>query len=64
VVYEGQNLCFCSNNMCNGQNVTSIRGYDDCSMHSCPNSSVCFDTYEGYKCICPPWDPACIESKY
>lgn len=59
LTYKGINWCFCSTPRCNMNNVTSIRGLDDCSVNNCPNSSVCFDTLYGYKCICFPWDHEC-----
>ncbi len=59
--YQGKLWCFCSTDYCNAKNISSIRGKDDCSVNSCPDGSECFDTYDSYKCICPPWDQQCAE---
>ncbi len=62
--YDSKIVCFCSSsNFCNSKNLSEIRGANDCSINSCPiNGSVCFDTVESYKCICPPWDEKCSET--
>jgi hypothetical protein len=59
LTYANQYWCICSSSFCNGGNVTSIRGKDDCSANPCPTGAMCLDTYEGFKCMCPPWQPSC-----
>jgi len=53
--YNNETWCVCSSSYCNGGDLKSIRGDDDCSNNPCPSGSVCLDTVEGYKCMCPPW---------
>jgi hypothetical protein len=60
---DGQYYCFCSSENCNAANVTNIRGVDNCLINSCPNSSICYDTIESYKCMCAPWDASCLEQQ-
>jgi hypothetical protein len=52
----------CSTSLCNGGDIDSIRGQDDCSKNPCPTGSVCYDTLQGFKCMCPPWEPSCTHS--
>lgn len=63
LTYNNQYWCVCSSNYCNGGDIRSIRGNDDCSRNPCPQGSLCLDTYEGFKCMCPPWQPSCTYRK-
>jgi hypothetical protein len=62
--YSNRYWCVCSSSYCNNGNLQSIRGDDDCSLLPCPSGTICLDTYDGYKCICPPWENTCEPSKY
>jgi hypothetical protein len=62
LTYLNQYWCICSSTFCNGGDLQSIRGKDDCSKNPCPSGSLCLDTYEGFKCMCPPWQPSCTYS--
>jgi hypothetical protein len=58
--YNNEYICSCSSNFCNGDSIESIRGHDDCSQTDiCPTGSMCLDTNQGYKCLCPPWSNKC-----
>ncbi len=57
--YQNEYVCFCSGNFCNGKNISLIRGEPDCNPNQCPSGSICFDTFKGYECLCPPWNPSC-----
>jgi hypothetical protein len=63
IMYKDIYYCFCSSNFCNGKNVTLVRGELDCSANSCPNGSICLDTQQSFKCLCPPWNPSCTYRK-
>jgi hypothetical protein len=63
LVYGNKYYCVCSSNYCNSGNLTSIRGHDDCSRSPCPKGALCLDTFEGFKCMCPPWQPSCTYRK-
>lgn len=54
LTHKSQYWCVCSSDYCNGGDLVSIRGKEDCHANSCPSSSVCLDTKEGFRCICPP----------
>ena len=57
--YNNEYLCVCSSSYCNGGNLQSIRGNDDCARNPCPAGSMCLDTHDGFKCMCPPWQSSC-----
>jgi hypothetical protein len=59
LTYSNQYLCICTSSFCNGGDIQSIRGKDDCSKNLCPSGSLCLDTHEGFRCMCPPWQPSC-----
>ena len=63
LTYNNQYWCVCSSNYCNGGDLASIRGKDDCSSNPCPSGSLCLDTFEGFKCMCQPWQSTCTYRK-
>lgn len=63
LTYKNEYLCICSSSYCNSADLTSIRGNDDCSASPCPTGSICLDTHDGFKCMCPPWQSSCTYRK-
>ncbi|RNA00791.1 endothelin-converting enzyme 1 isoform X2, partial [Brachionus plicatilis] len=63
LTYSNKYWCICSSDYCNDGNLTAIRGNDDCSLNPCPVGSMCLDTFDGFKCMCAPWEPSCTYSQ-
>lgn len=61
--YKNEYICICSSSYCNGNSIKSIRGENDCESNPCPSGSICLDTYDGFKCMCPPWESSCTYRK-
>ena len=64
LTYNNQYWCVCSSNFCNGGDLSSIRGNDDCSRNPCPSGSLCLDTHDGFRCMCDPSKPTCTYQQY
>ncbi|CAF0865424.1 unnamed protein product [Rotaria sordida] len=62
ITYMQTYWCMCSSDMCNGGDLDSIRGFEDCSKNPCQDGTICLDTKEGFNCICAPWQDDCTRS--